>query len=589
MNHSDHVTLKPLHKAAADNDAELVAHLLAKKADINARNEVGYTPLHLAAEKGHMKIVHVLLGHRADVAARDHHGRTPLHIAAQHGATDIVADLLAEGEEIVEAQDVSGQTALHLAAAGGFTDVIHSLLIRKANINARTHLGHTPLHEATEHNFLETVDFLLVKGAHINEGDNFHRTPLHVAAKLGFVDITDLLISKAADINAQDHFGRTPLHEAAMKGHCALVTLLVQKGAQVGVKDLLGRTPFFMAAMSSQRDVMLILRKVCPDTSVAPPPPTAPATSTVPAEPQAAAPHPKPAELELQRLTARVEQQSRMFEEILTAIPDHLYLLDRAGRFTYASLCAAQALGIKQMDFVGKTWQELGIRTDSITQLMRECELVFQRNEAQKGECSLSTTAGIRHFEYILHPIHRGEGEVTVVICAARDITDRKQAEIIARLAAEELERRISERTADLNAANAALQQELDERRRIEAQLRLREEHFRHLADATAVGIVMCEQGVITDTNAQFAAMLGYAPEELLGMTMQTLFVPEDGTSWWGHVTSGQEQVQDYRMRRKDGSTIVMDIHGKTLRHHDQLIRVMVTRPADELSTETPS
>ena len=55
----------------------------------------------------------------------------------------------------------------------------------------------------------------------------------------------------------------------------------------------------------------------------------------------------------------------------------------------------------------------------------------------------------------------------------AFDITGRKQAEEALRKAHDELERRVSERTAELARANAILQQEIRERERVEEELRL--------------------------------------------------------------------------------------------------------------------
>ena len=57
----------------------------------------------------------------------------------------------------------------------------------------------------------------------------------------------------------------------------------------------------------------------------------------------------------------------------------------------------------------------------------------------------------------------------------AFDITARKQAEEALRRAHDELERRVSERTAELARANAVLQQEIRERERVEEELRLRQ------------------------------------------------------------------------------------------------------------------
>ncbi|MEK7752753.1 MAG: ATP-binding protein, partial [Acidobacteriota bacterium] len=64
------------------------------------------------------------------------------------------------------------------------------------------------------------------------------------------------------------------------------------------------------------------------------------------------------------------------------------------------------------------------------------------------------------------------DGEITHFIAIKQDITARKQAEQEIRTLNAELEQRVLDRTAQLQAANAALQTEVTERKRVDAELR---------------------------------------------------------------------------------------------------------------------
>ena len=71
----------PLHVAASNGHAEVVALLLEKGADPNAQNRLEVTPLHMAAKNGHLPVVEMLVAHGADVNARQCANQTALHLA----------------------------------------------------------------------------------------------------------------------------------------------------------------------------------------------------------------------------------------------------------------------------------------------------------------------------------------------------------------------------------------------------------------------------------------------------------------------------------------------------------------------------
>eukprot|EP00929_Paragymnodinium_shiwhaense_P070007 TRINITY_DN35394_c0_g1_i1.p4 TRINITY_DN35394_c0_g1~~TRINITY_DN35394_c0_g1_i1.p4 ORF type:complete len:118 (-),score=41.89 TRINITY_DN35394_c0_g1_i1:410-763(-) len=86
----------PLHFAAIEGFAEICEVMVAKGADLEARDEqrgtTGWTPLIWAAMQGHAKTCEALLSLGADISAADASGTTALS--------------LAEAYERVEAADV---------------------------------------------------------------------------------------------------------------------------------------------------------------------------------------------------------------------------------------------------------------------------------------------------------------------------------------------------------------------------------------------------------------------------------------------------------------------------------------------------
>ena len=108
------------------------------------------------------------------------------------------------------------------------------------------------------------------------------------------------------------------------------------------------------------------------------------------------------------------------------------------------------------------------------------------------------------------------------------------------------------------------MQNELSDRRLAETALRKSEERYRTLFDSMLDGIYRSTHaGKFIDVNPAMVRMFGYSSrEEMLAVDIKKdlYFAPEERGS---HILdTGQEEIDVYRMRRKDGSEIWVEDHG---------------------------
>lgn len=123
-----------------------------------------------------------------------------------------------------------------------------------------------------------------------------------------------------------------------------------------------------------------------------------------------------------------------LLESLLDASPDHVFLLDLEGRFTYVNAAAAEVIASvaggdarERASQLGRTGRQLGFPPEFMVQF--EAQQAKARNgETCVAETPFPTPKGVRFFEYILSPI-RENGRVVGLAGITRDVHDRKMAE----------------------------------------------------------------------------------------------------------------------------------------------------------------
>ena len=157
---------------------------------------------------------------------------------------ETVKELLLKGAQVT-ARSESWATPLHNACAKGNNELVCLLLKSEAAVNAQENKGSggTPLHWATGSSCVALIPLLCSHGADIHCTDRYGLTALHWAARVGAIDMVRALIEAGAKINEPSYDGKTPLYLAAQAEETA--RFLLAHGGLLGRYDRTDTEPFY--------------------------------------------------------------------------------------------------------------------------------------------------------------------------------------------------------------------------------------------------------------------------------------------------------------------------------------------------------
>mmetsp|Transcript_54509 Transcript_54509/g.127372 ORF Transcript_54509/g.127372 Transcript_54509/m.127372 type:complete len:776 (-) Transcript_54509:69-2396(-) len=284
----------PLHLAVAFNpDVQVVAALLAARADMGVFDERGLSPLGAGALTGRPQVLKVLIENRADVTSeKDMSMSEPTHpliaatISSNQEAVQVLLDAGAVAEStslmacsifgggailniLLDARADPNQVpstrvpgnALAMAAQVNNSEVVEGLLNARADVNhAGAVSGKTPLMMAAAGGNADLVGLLLSNRADPWARDKDGYDPLTVACGGGFVDVVEMLLNVGASVNKPFDDGRYPIHLAAMWGRPKMIKFLADKGAEVNVVwEDYGDTPLMSAVEWGYNEAIRVL------------------------------------------------------------------------------------------------------------------------------------------------------------------------------------------------------------------------------------------------------------------------------------------------------------------------------------------
>ncbi|MEO7911793.1 MAG: histidine kinase N-terminal 7TM domain-containing protein [Roseiflexaceae bacterium] len=219
-------------------------------------------------------------------------------------------------------------------------------------------------------------------------------------------------------------------------------------------------------------------------------------------------------------------------EAVLEAMRDGVLTLDTQDRIVDMNPAAAQMIGVTNHQAIGQSAaQVLGSQFALLKQHPSDVEA---QTELTVGEGAMRRDIQLR-----MSQIEDRQARPLGRLIILRDITDHRRAE-------------------------QALQES--------------EERFRRLAEAAFEGVAVHEEGRIIDANQALADLFGYTSAELLGKSAFDLLVREARDIIRLQLESASQDSYETIGLRKDGSTLLIEVSGRTTPYQGRIARIVTIR-----------
>ena len=237
---------------------------------------------------------------------------------------------------------------------------------------------------------------------------------------------------------------------------------------------------------------------------------------------------------------------------IFEAIEDGIIVIDKNDKIEEVNPSMETMLGIKRHDLLGKDFLSIFSLVSSGKEDPEKAEATIKYlllTPTKVADEDIAFKEPEQQLNVVSSPILDRFGVRKGNVLIFRDITERKKMEEELRKYKESLEELVAARTE---------------------QLKKSEEKYKALVDHALVGIGIHQNAQMVFANKQFASMLRFSEEEIIGLPILQLIHPDERELIMSRAYdrySGKEVIDTYEMRmvRKDGSSMPAFISNATI------------------------
>jgi ankyrin repeat protein len=259
--------------AAWDNDLRRARSLIARGANVNAKDNTVQSAYLISTSEGYLELLDLMLKNGADVDSKDSFNGTGLIRAADRGHADIAGRLVQADVNINHINNL-GWTALHEAiilgdGSGRYVDTVRVLVAAGADLRLPSQRDKiSPMEHATAKGHNEITQVLRTALDADRPPKQGAEQRLLAAAERGDATAAALAMRAGADLETRDKRGRTPLLVAVTEDQLAVARLLIYLGADPDALDDQHDTPWLVTGVTGSVDMLEVLLPAGPDLTI---------------------------------------------------------------------------------------------------------------------------------------------------------------------------------------------------------------------------------------------------------------------------------------------------------------------------------
>ncbi len=252
----------------------------------------------------------------------------------------------------------------------------------------------------------------------------------------------------------------------------------------------------------------------------------------------------------LEQTVAQLRASERRYRGLVESAQDIMVGIDTDLRITFANDACCRTFGRPREDLIGTQIFPMVFPEDLDNTLATFKKLGKPPHRASNVE-RLITSQGIRWIAWEACAILDDDGQVIEYQGVGRDVTEFRRLEQELFSTKDELERRVLERTSQLEEA-------LAEHARIDHELEQQNRHIRAIENAIAVGIFECDTaGQFVYANASLIELTGFNENQLSGYGWRNMLADpgadEIFLDWQRAVQEHQPYLDEVRIRTPEG------------------------------------